>query len=290
MSVERKDYPQCVWLERDEETNEKRWFTVPGMGVEYALATRPEREAQEAVAWRAVAHPETGMGTMVNQIKYRLAEDADSLYGKGRWTLEELVPRNTPPDAAVTIARLEKERDEACARARANARAVGRKALVKLNGWLTQWRNRALAAEAEAARLREAVLSTAASLAASISILERTPKAKKAAPSDRMFDTMLSDYRNALDAARAALDQPARFTVNGAECMVVPVEPTPEMCSAGAEDDSEKMTFSYGGDENSFYYLSHGNARDIYLDMLRACEEKQDGREADHMGEEAGEP
>lgn len=105
MSVEERDYPERVWLERDEETNEKRWFTVPGMGVEYALATRPEREAQEAVAWRAVAHPETGMGTMVNQIKYRLIEDADSLYGKGRWTLEELVPRLTPPDAAATIPR-----------------------------------------------------------------------------------------------------------------------------------------------------------------------------------------
>ena len=75
------------------------------MTDESTLATQPAREAQEPVAWRAVAHPKTGMGTMVNQIKHRLTEDADSLYGKGRWTLEELVPRATPPDAAATIER-----------------------------------------------------------------------------------------------------------------------------------------------------------------------------------------
>lgn len=33
-----RTYPDRIWVERDEETNEKRWFTVPGMGVEYALA------------------------------------------------------------------------------------------------------------------------------------------------------------------------------------------------------------------------------------------------------------
>jgi len=58
----------------------------------------------------------------------------------------------------------------------------------------------------EIARLRGVAISTAASLAAAISLLERGGKAaKKAAPSDKMFDQMLTDYRNSLDAARAAL-------------------------------------------------------------------------------------
>jgi len=64
--------------------------------------------------------------------------------------------------------------------------------------------------EAEVARLRGVAISTAASLAAAISLLERGGKAaKKAAPSDKMFDQMLTDYRNSLDAARAALGDDA---------------------------------------------------------------------------------
>lgn len=50
----------------------------------------------EAVAWRAVAHPETGMGTMVSQIKWKLIEDATDLYGKGKWDLQPLYTRPTP--------------------------------------------------------------------------------------------------------------------------------------------------------------------------------------------------
>ena len=54
--------------------------------------------------------------------------------------------------------------------------------------------------------LRETLISTAASLAAAISLLERGGKsAKKAAPSDKMFDMMLEDYRESLNEARAAL-------------------------------------------------------------------------------------
>lgn len=52
---------------------------------------------------------------------------------------------------------------------------------------------------------RDAIVHAVASLAAAISLLEHTPKAKKAAASDRMFDQMLTDYRGALDNARAAL-------------------------------------------------------------------------------------
>ena len=54
--------------------------------------------------------------------------------------------------------------------------------------------------------LREALTHTAAHLVAAISLLERGGKAaKKAAPSDKMFDEMLKDYRAAVDNARAAL-------------------------------------------------------------------------------------
>lgn len=60
--------------------------------------------------------------------------------------------------------------------------------------------------EAENQRLREALLSTAASLAAAVGLLERGGKAvKKEAPSDKMFDQMLADYRKSLGDARAAL-------------------------------------------------------------------------------------
>ena len=59
--------------------------------------------------------------------------------------------------------------------------------------------------EAEAAgevKSDDVLIRVLASLAAAISLLERTPKAKKAAPSDKMFEQMLSDYRNALEAGR----------------------------------------------------------------------------------------
>ena len=51
--------------------------------------------------------------------------------------------------------------------------------------------------------LREVLLSTAASLAAAISLLERG--GRRAAPSDKMFEQMLKDYRKALKEARAVL-------------------------------------------------------------------------------------
>jgi len=57
-----------------------------------------------------------------------------------------------------------------------------------------------LAAERE--RLREALIRTAASLVAAISLLERG--GKKAAASDTMFAAMLKDYQASVDKARAA--------------------------------------------------------------------------------------
>jgi hypothetical protein len=61
-------------------------------------------------------------------------------------------------------------------------------------------------AEKREAGLRGALLHTAAHLAAAISLLERGGKAaKKAAPSDRMFDQMVIDYKSGLEAARTLL-------------------------------------------------------------------------------------
>jgi len=54
-------------------------------------------------------------------------------------------------------------------------------------------------------RLEQALLNTAASLAAAISHLERTDK--KTAASDKMFDQMLTDYRKSLEEARGILRQ-----------------------------------------------------------------------------------
>lgn len=50
---------------------------------------------------------------------------------------------------------------------------------------------------------RDPMVHMAASLAAAISLLEGG--GKKAAPSDKMFEQMLIDYRNALEAGRKAL-------------------------------------------------------------------------------------
>jgi hypothetical protein len=70
-------------------------------------------------------------------------------------------------------------------------------------------------AQTPAVPSREALISVTASLAAAISLLERTPKAKMAAPSNTMFAQMLDDYRRSLEKGRAALsdtstDRPTR--------------------------------------------------------------------------------
>ena len=57
-------------------------------------------------------------------------------------------------------------------------------------------------ANANAATARDVTLHLAACLAGAISLLERTDK--KSAPSDKMFDQMLDDYRGALARFRAA--------------------------------------------------------------------------------------
>jgi hypothetical protein len=54
--------------------------------------------------------------------------------------------------------------------------------------------------------LREALMAVTSSLAAAISLLECGGKAaKKAAPSDRMFDQMMRDYKKSFERARKVL-------------------------------------------------------------------------------------
>lgn len=57
------------------------------------------------------------------------------------------------------------------------------------------------AAQWGAEQQRDTCMQVAASLAAAISLLERG--GKKAAPSDKMFEMMLSDYKQALETFRA---------------------------------------------------------------------------------------
>ena len=62
-----------------------------------------------------------------------------------------------------------------------------------------------LAIAAGLRRAREALRDTTVHLIAAVSLLENTPKAKKAAASDTIFNTMLADYRAAFERGRAAL-------------------------------------------------------------------------------------
>ena len=52
---------------------------------------------------------------------------------------------------------------------------------------------------------RTIIIKLAAALSASISLLERTPQARKSAASNKMFNIMISDYKLELDAARSYL-------------------------------------------------------------------------------------
>jgi len=57
--------------------------------------------------------------------------------------------------------------------------------------------------DAKLAKAVEAAVDAGASLAAAISLLERG--GRKAAPSNKMFDQMLVDYRNSLERTRTTL-------------------------------------------------------------------------------------
>jgi hypothetical protein len=40
---DKNDLPDRIWVERDAETNEKRWYSIKGMGVEYVRASLPTK-------------------------------------------------------------------------------------------------------------------------------------------------------------------------------------------------------------------------------------------------------
>lgn len=67
----------------------------------------------------------------------------------------------------------------------------------------------------ENARLREALIDILASLVASVDLLERG--GKKAAPSDKMFEQMLVDYKNTIERGRyaAAIREKRSFATEG---------------------------------------------------------------------------
>ncbi len=62
--------------------------------------------------------------------------------------------------------------------------------------------NACLEAADEIEKLRAALIDTLASLVASVDLLERG--GKKAAPSNKMFEQMLVDYKNSIERGRAA--------------------------------------------------------------------------------------
>lgn len=65
--------------------------------------TVTETADEGVVAWRAVAHPETGMGAMIHPIKRFLVQDADGIYGEGQWELQALVVRSSAADTAYNV-------------------------------------------------------------------------------------------------------------------------------------------------------------------------------------------
>lgn len=97
-----------------------------------------------------------------------------------------------------------RERAEALDAFRAEASLTNAKRLLEAN-------ERSLAVPAapmdvREAALRDVLVGLLSSLTAAISLLERG--GKKAAPSDKMFEQMLTDYRKALEAGLAALGGP----------------------------------------------------------------------------------
>lgn len=60
---------------------------------------------------------------------------------------------------------------------------------------------------------KDALADVTAALAAAISLLEKTPRARLAAPSDTMFVIMMNDYRKSLERGRQVLKPPSGETI-----------------------------------------------------------------------------
>jgi len=141
--------------------------------------------------------------------------------------------------------------------------------------------------------IRKAFVHTLASLAAAISLLERTPRAKKAAPSDKMFDQMITDYKAALEQGRAALAAPPQDVTEGiarivtSELEQMHKEGVP-MCMR--EGETTWRTYHAGFDLSMFAQrvsdaiLASGLVTAAHPDeaAIRADERERCAREAEH--------
>lgn len=187
-----------------------------------ALESATAEPGREAKRWLVEEHRPGGSICWSCYEHERMAREEAATF-KNPTTVTPLYA--TPPDAAAEIERLQLREDHLDTIIQtAHLSSVDPSGdFIALwaecadeTGWLDSRKAaeaRAERAEAELAALKaegdarvkaaDAGMGVMASLAAAISLLERTPRAKKAAASDRMFDRMLDDYRRALDRARA---------------------------------------------------------------------------------------
>lgn len=67
-------YPDHAYLERDSETNEKRWFSIKGMGVRYVHEDRAAEDIEAAIA----ADRKRFAQSIIEQIDIEIAEAPDA--------------------------------------------------------------------------------------------------------------------------------------------------------------------------------------------------------------------
>jgi len=81
-SVAQHPYPDHAYLERDAETNEKRWYSSKGMGVGYVHEDRVAEEIKKAVAAEreaCAALAETFFDGKTDNISCHQANGADKI-------------------------------------------------------------------------------------------------------------------------------------------------------------------------------------------------------------------
>ena len=127
---------------------------------------------------------------------------------------------------------------------------------------------KAVLALASPLRGREALVRVTASLAATISLLERTPKAKKAAPSDTMFAQMLDDYHRSLELGLAALsalppEQPADPLSDLVEGFAKALLAKLRLASANGRSGWERNDWEKQCQQGLLRHLEKGDPRDV---------------------------
>ncbi len=151
--------------------------------------------------------------TMSNSELMKLAADLDNYE---RWTILDDTSRELFQKAAKALRRLASPPaaetagvdSSAMFEARKRGNTFGRfvnDTLTKAFAALTSQGKAGISRQVERPKDGDAFIGVVASLAAAISLLERIPNAKNAAPSDMMFEQMLADYRRALETARSVI-------------------------------------------------------------------------------------